>query len=135
MVINDLDITTLTIEDLRGMETLLVEQILAHYDTFEMIQKKEQQGLLLNNDVVIFNCIETFLNKDKVKLQAVRVEIDYRFKKELLEDIQQLKLNNQLIENELYKTEIVQPQYYSDNEPCDYCNREIGKQHFQWCRQ
>jgi phage FluMu protein Com len=27
------------------------------------------------------------------------------------------------------------PSYFSDSEPCGYCQRPVGKPHEQWCRQ
>lgn len=78
------------LEDLRLVESDLVEMILRHYDELEMLfdnckaDKAENENITLVNyecNIAIFNnCI----NRDMQKLAAVRSAIDYQFNTTLI---------------------------------------------------
>jgi len=81
MIINGQDITKLTIEQLRELETVLVEQILVHYDCLDSYFNSTDA---VNSDI---NVVNNWIDRDLTKLQTVRVEIQYRFQTELLNEL------------------------------------------------
>lgn len=87
MEINGINLFTATIEELKALETSLVESVIIAYDHIDiMMQERTEQDdeLNINNDIFLLTLNNT-IRRDMFKLAQVKSIINRRFQHELLE--------------------------------------------------